>query len=130
MNIILRSSFPDDIAEKYTVLELDTFRVPDQAHTVTAYAVISDIGLADLPRLQESQDLHRDLVKNYRLRHWDYCLQVIEHLRERWNGGLISFYDDLARRIHENKSRDLPAHWDGSIDRGQLDVVTADENKF
>lgn len=118
----MSSSVPPGLGEKYIVLELDTFLVSESPVPVTAYAVVSDLSMKDMLSIQESRELHENLMKNYRLRHWDYCLQAIEHLRDRWSGELVTFYDDLSTRIQQNRSCTLSDDWDGYIDRRSLGI--------
>jgi len=117
MNIVLDRAYPEAVAAKYLVLELDTFRSPDDGSTVTAWAVVEKVPLEELPRIDEFRSLHQQLIENYRRQHWSYCENAIEHLRSRWFGDLASFYDDLRTRIEQNKSLDLDADWDGYIVR-------------
>jgi hypothetical protein len=118
MNIVLGNTALDDINSKYVVLELDTFKVSPEKSPVTAYAIIETIPLEELSKVQEYQALHQSLIENYRHKHWEYCNEVIGHLKGRWSGELDTFYDDLLKRIDLLKSCTLPDNWDGSVAKG------------
>lgn len=108
---------PDtSIKERYVVLELDTFRLPDN-ELKTSYCVIETLPMLELDRLDAFKKLHSELVHYYKKREWDYCLQVIEGLRGQWSGEVDSFYDNLAGRIEDYKDNPPGADWDGVIDR-------------
>lgn len=115
MNIVLGDQYVDSISDKNTVLELDTFRLAGQTDTVTAWCVLENTPLSDLMQLENLCDLHRNLMKNYRLRNWNYCEQALEHLMGHWNGELDSFYVAMTDRVRELAQQSLPDDWDGVI---------------
>jgi hypothetical protein len=109
-----------DIAElktKYTILELDTLRFPDSDATQTAWCLIStdNITLQDLPELGRYQELHNNMMRNYKLKNWKYCEDAIEHLLGRWNGELDSFYNALTDRLTTLKKQEPGLEWDSTI---------------
>lgn len=115
MNIIFAGTELDELRDKYTVLELDTFQLPPDGHRATAYALVDNIPINEMVRLEEFIDLHHNLMKNYRQRNWQYCEDAIEHLMSFWNGELRTFYETLFSRIAVLKTQNLGADWDGSI---------------
>jgi hypothetical protein len=115
MNIILGQELLKDIDSRYLVLELDTFESDASPEPVTAYALIDELSLQDMLRIGEFVDLHRNLIKNYRLRNWKYCEDAIEHLMPQWNGGLVSFYQTLLHRVGQLKDQVLPEDWTGNL---------------
>lgn len=114
MNIILGSENLQQISDKYTVLELDTF-VVQSGKSVTAYCVLENVMLVDYLQIDNLCDLHANLMKNYKIKNWNFCEQALEHLRGRWNGQLDSFYLELAQRINDLKQADLPTTWKGEL---------------
>lgn len=116
MNIIFGDALPG-LTDKYTVLELDKFRLPPDGDVVTAYCIVEKIPLTEFATLQHFVDLHHSVVHNYRLRHWDFCLQAMAELKAHFNGELDSFYDELIERINKLKDQTLPDDWDGVIDK-------------
>lgn len=117
MNIIFAGEELDSLRDKYTVLELDTFRLPPDGHLATAYAVLENIPITEVHRIQEFSDLHHNLMKEYRKRNWKYCEDAIEHLVIAWNGELRSFYETLYQRISLLKTQTLDDQWNGSVDK-------------
>lgn len=117
MNIIIESDITPEIQEKYILLELDSFRVPDTDTPVAAYCVLEPLGLEEMATVEQFRDLHSNLMPNYRKRNWDYVEQAIEHLMGRWDGQLDSFYSTLLSRVDDLKDKTLDQSWDGAIDR-------------
>ena len=113
MNII----FGDNVAElargKYTVLELDTFKLKDT--TATAYAILEQIPLQEMGVLSEFMDLHSNLMREYNKRNWKYCEDAIEHLTGKWNSELDTFYAELNERIQTLQTQSLDDSWSGVI---------------
>jgi hypothetical protein len=115
MNIIFGDNVSELAREKYTVLELDTFLIDGQ--TATAYAVVEKIPLLEMNTLSHYQDLHENLMREYRIRNWKYCEDAIGHLRGRWGTDLDSFYSELHQRIQNLKTQSLSDDWTGAIPR-------------
>lgn len=113
MNIIFGDNVADLARQKYTVLELDTFLIKDQS--ATAYAVVQQIPLQEMAALDRYQELHTNLMIEYRKRNWKYCEDAIGHLQGRWNGELDTFYSDLLNRVQDLKSQSLTDSWTGII---------------
>jgi hypothetical protein len=117
MNIIFGDNVAELAREKYTVLELDTFVIEDQDKTTTAYAIVEKIPLLEMTNLPHYQDLHENLMREYRKRNWKYCEDAIGHLRGRWSTELDSFYSELQQRIQNLKTQSLDDSWTGAIPR-------------
>lgn len=103
------------IPNSYTLLELDTFKIlPDQT-LVPTWCVIEKVGLEDFPTLESKIKIHSDLMQQYRLRNWDFCMQAIAALMGSWNNEVDSFYIALGQRI-QNFMIDPPGdEWDGTL---------------
>ena len=117
MNIIFGDNVAELAREKYTVLELDTFVIEDRDQTATAYAIVEKIPLLEMTNLPHYQDLHTNLMQEYRKRNWNYCEDAIGHLRGRWSTELDSFYSELQQRIQNLKTQSLDDFWTGAIPR-------------
>lgn len=117
MNIIIDPSQVDQFKSKYTVLELDTIRILPENKLITAYGVIENIPLTELPLVESKRNLHENLILNYRKKDWNYCTQAIEHLIGSWSGELDTFYDDLRNRIDKYIEQDPGETWDGIIEK-------------
>lgn len=115
MNIIFAGPEVEELREKYTVLELDTFTMPPDGHRATAYALIENISIDQIHRTSEFTDLHHNLMQNYKRQNWKYCEDAIEHLLPFWNGELRTFYEALSTRISVLKTQELGPEWDGTL---------------
>ena len=73
-----------------------------------------NVTLQDLPVMDRYQELHNNMMRNYKLKNWKYCEDAIEHLLGRWKGDLDSFYNEIATRLNTLKEQDPGPKWDGS----------------
>lgn len=117
MHIIFGDDQAQLLAEKYTVLELDTFKFKPSGVSARAYAVVEAVPIEDLPKLSFQIDLHRNLIENYRKRDWNFCEQAIENLVGCFGKELDSFYVELSNRINNYKENDPGESWDPAIER-------------
>jgi len=117
MNILLNAHLQPGLDEKYVLLELDTVLLPGRPEPVTAYCLIEKLSLEEMFQIEQWRDLHQNLMKNYRLRNWNYCVQALDHLKGRWQGEVDSFYQTLHDRISGFIANDPGSEWTGIIDR-------------
>ena len=116
MHIVFGDQITQEISDKYIVLELDSFRITGRDHAVSAYCVVENVPLAELPQADQWRDLHQQLIKNYRLGNWKFCEDALEHLQGRWNGEVDSFYHDLSTRVMTHKQDTMELKdWDPSV---------------
>lgn len=117
MNIIFETEVTEDIAEKYTLLELDTFLQTGTGDRVRSFCVLTneDITLQEIAQISSNKELHANLIKNYRLRNWNFCLEAISHLQGKWKGECDSFYSVIGSRIKGYQEQDVPEDWDYAI---------------
>jgi hypothetical protein len=115
MNIIIGHDEATRASEKYLVLELDTIQLAPDQEEFTAYCVISNesVPLQEIPTLANMEDLHKNLLKNYKLKNWNFCEQAIEHLLGKWKGELDTFYTEIAARVTKYKEQDPGDEWNG-----------------
>ena len=117
MHIIFGNEQAQEIGKKYTVLELDTVCFAPSGTTATAYAVVENIPITDLPNLSFQTDLHHNLMENYRKRDWNFCSQAIENLVGNFGGELDTFYVELQSRINNYKDNDPGENRNYMLDR-------------
>lgn len=117
MKVIFGKQQAEQIGNRMTVLELDTFFEPGLTEPISTYAVLDNtsIPLQEIPVLENFVELHNNMMLEYRKRNWNYCENAIEHLLGRWKGELDSFYESLADRLTELKESKLPDNWTGII---------------
>lgn len=116
MNIIIDPDQVEQFREKYTVLELDTIRIGNN-QIVTAYCVVENIPVLELPLVESHRKLHHNLLENYRKKDWNFCQQAIDQLKGRWGGEVDTFYADLQSRLVKYESQDPGENWDGIIEK-------------
>jgi hypothetical protein len=117
MYIIFGHEQANQLATKYTVLELDTIRMQSGDGTQTAYAVLESTSIGDLFRLEEIKKHHADLMESYRNQQWEDCQRCIALLTGAFNGELDSFYQNLQSRITEYMSQDPDPNWTAVVAR-------------
>ena len=117
MYIIFGDDQANEIGKKYTVLELDTVCFMPSGTTATAYAVVENVPIPDLPNLSFQTNLHHNLMENYRKRDWNFCSQAIENLVGNFGGELDTFYAELQLRINNYKDNDPGDNWNYMLER-------------
>ncbi|CAB4138187.1 hypothetical protein UFOVP328_380 [uncultured Caudovirales phage] len=117
MNIIFGKENLPEVDEKYTVLELDTFRILPVQQLVTAYCLVENIPIQNLPKVESMRDLHENLLINYRKRDWNYCEQALEHLVGFWGSEMDTYYTTLIQRIAKYSEQDPGELFDGIIEK-------------
>lgn len=115
MNIIFGRDQAESMQDRYTMLELDTFKIGDQI--VTAFCAISSIPILEMPKVESMKNLHDNLLIEYKKRNWNYCEQALEHLTGFWESEVDTFYSSLRDRIQEYSENDPGETWDGIINR-------------
>jgi hypothetical protein len=117
MNIMFGDSLTDEIKNRYTVLQLDTFYFADIDQNCVAYCLIETVPIAEIIGIDKNIELHNNLLRNYALKNWNYCIDAIEHLKGRWNGELDSFYDSILERVNALQESNPGDEWTGIIVR-------------
>lgn len=117
MNIIFGPAAAEADTTKYTILELDTVQVAGHNEAITAYCVIEKLPLTEVVTLEEFQNLHQNLIRNFKLKNWNYCRNAIEHLHGHWNNELDTFYDSIIDRVNKYELEDPGPDWTGLINR-------------
>lgn len=98
MHIIVGDEAAQALKGNYTVLELETFDNKDKK--VTAYCVVPEVPIMELPNLEHHKQLHADFIREYNLGNYNYCINAVEHLKGKFNGDLDSFYDIIIEKIN------------------------------
>ena len=117
MNIIFGTEMAKQSQERYTVLELDTFNLMPGNEIVTAYCLVENIPVLEIPSIVSHKELHANLLLEYKKRNWEYCENTIEYLTGKWGGEADTFYSELHQRIQQLKEQNLNAEWNGIIEK-------------
>ena len=115
MNIIFGNTHTLD--SKHIVLELDTIRIGTNGPEQTAYCVVENIPLQDMPIVESLKASHHDLMVEYRSQNWTACERIIAQLTGMWGGELDTFYQTLTSRINQLKTQTLDESWTGIIEK-------------
>ena len=92
------------VADRYLVLELDTFRI--EGKEIPSWCIVDagDIGLADMTELAHFKEQHENLIRNYKKGDLTFVEQMLEHLKGKFGGNLDSFYTELYSRTQQEKT--------------------------
>jgi hypothetical protein len=115
MHIILGDDSLDSLRERYTVLEVDQFRMSPDDDPIQAYCIIENIPLEEMAKIDEHKHLHERLMANYKKGDWNFCEQALEHLQGKWGSQMNSFYTEIATRVAKYKKQDPGETWDPVI---------------
>lgn len=98
MYIVLGREVADKLDPNYTILELETFESNNTP--VTAFCVINEIPVSELPGLDRNKQLHSAFINEYNQGNFNNCVVIAEGLRGKFNGELDSFYEIILDRIN------------------------------
>jgi len=115
MNIMFEDSITDEVKSKYMLLELDTFYFSGIDKQKTSFCLIEPVSISELLNIEKNLELHKNFIKNYKLRNWKYCEDALEHLIGKWNGEVDSFYNEINSRVKLHKNQEPNTSWDGTI---------------
>ena len=87
----------DEIKEKYTVLQLETFKVNGTEQT--AYCVVEHVPLEEIPDLPRLTGLHKAIVEAWNRQDYDTVLFGLPHVEGKFGGEVDSFYENIKSRI-------------------------------
>jgi hypothetical protein len=88
----------DQLRSNYTVLELETFGNGD--NLVTAFCVVNEVPVSELPTLERSKRTHAEFIKEYNQGNFNNCVVIAQGLMGKFNGELDSFYEIILDRIN------------------------------
>lgn len=119
MNIVIGKENVKGLDDRYIILEMDQFKLPNSSQIIDTYCVVENVPLHEIATIENSKKLHSDLISNYRNRNWNFCEDAIKHLQGKWNKEVDTFYENLLDRIGELKTQDLDQDWNGVVCRKQ-----------
>jgi hypothetical protein len=118
MHIIFGDA-PSVMSDNYTLLELDTFKLPSKDQPVKAYCVVANIPIEEFGIMENNKKIHADLISQYRLQNWEFCKMAIDNLRGRWGGEVDSFYSNLEKRVLEYQNNPPGEAWDWTLTKNE-----------
>lgn len=111
MNIIFDEKTAKELAEKYTILELDTVMQPGLSEPVTLHALVEISNVADLATLAFFKEMHSDMIRDYKRGNWERAMELCGGLMGQFAAQLDSFYENVIDFCQKNAK--LNSTWDG-----------------
>ena len=101
MQVIFSRQVADELRDRYTILELETFEVQDQI--LETFCVVSGekMNLADLPHLADHIKMHEEFIEQLKQKNYKFCMDAIEQLMGKFGGDLDSFYEIILERCQK-----------------------------
>lgn len=99
MQIIFSREVANELANKFTVLELETFNVEGQMLETFCVVPADKISPTEYPTLAASCDLHAQLAEAIKQTDYTFCEITIPALMGKFGGELDSFYEIISERI-------------------------------
>jgi hypothetical protein len=93
MQIIFDEKLVPELRERYVILELDTVIQPGMEKPMTLYALIDNIDLNTIPKMDSLTKQHQELIDVYKSGKWDSTEFIANSLKGSWRGELDEFYD-------------------------------------
>ena len=102
MQIVFDRAIAEQLRERYTVLELETFIVKETSMSLTAFCVVPSEKLAfmDLTKLDEQVENHNAFLSALQAKKWDLVITVYDTVRGQFGGELDSFYSEIVSRAN------------------------------
>ena len=100
MFIVWDKTVAEKLKNNYTVLELETFVKENKS--VTAYCIVDQVSIAELPTLENSKNLHGKFIEEYKKGNASFCNDLYPFLKGKFNGELDSFYDSIIHKLSVN----------------------------
>ena len=99
MDIIFSRQAADELSERYTVLELETFDV--EGKTLETFCVVPGdrIPLEEVTKLDHWKKLHHTFVQANKEKNSKLCEDLRPYLKGKWGGELDEFYDIVCDRF-------------------------------
>ena len=93
MNIIFDEKLAQQLAEKYTVLELDTIMQSGLTQPVKLFAVVEITNVQDITTLSFMRELHVEMITAYKSGDWQRTQELVAMLLGQFGGELDEFYN-------------------------------------
>ena len=99
MQIIFGKHNAEQLKDRYTILELETFDV--EGKPLEVYCVIPPeaIALTEISIIDQTTKLHNEFVKALKENNRKMCEDLSVHLMGRFGGELDSFYEEILKRF-------------------------------
>jgi hypothetical protein len=104
MQIVFDRAVVNELRERYTVLELESFEAGVNGETLTAFCVVpvEKLAFMDLSKLDEQVETHNAFLTALRAKRWQLVLDCYNSVRGMFGGELDSFYSEIVTRANLN----------------------------
>ena len=100
MEIIFSRQVADELAEKYTVLELEPHSIGDDVLETFCIVPGDKISMAEIAMLDHWKKLHGEFVQANKDKNGRLCNDLVEYLVGKWGGELDEFYEIVCSRYN------------------------------
>ena len=112
MQIIFGKEIAEQLRERYTVLELETFDVEGQLLEAFCVVPAEAIALSDVTNLEHNIKLHQEFAQALKDKNYKLCQDLYSHVIGKFSGELDSYYDEIIKRINNETQLDNTRIWD------------------
>lgn len=99
MDIIFNRQVAEELSERYTVLELETFDVEGQILETFCVVPGDKIPVEEVVKLDHWKKLHNEFVQANKDKNGKLCNDLLPYLKGKWGGELDEFYDIVCSRF-------------------------------
>lgn len=99
MDIIFSREAAEQLSERYTVLELETFEVEDKILETFCVVPGDQIPLEEIVKIDHWKKLHNEFVNANKEKNAKLCYDLRVYLKGKWGGVLDEFYDIVCGRF-------------------------------
>ena len=100
MQVIFDRKVADELRDRYTVLEMETFHV--EGRDVETFCVVpaEKIALSEISSMEHTMKLHNQFLDGLRRKDYKFCMELSVHLMGKFGGELDSFYEEAQNRFN------------------------------
>jgi hypothetical protein len=98
MQIVFDRVIAEQLCERYTVLELETFDVSGTVLTAFCVVPAEKLAFTDLNTLEEQIENHNAFLTALTNKQWNIVIQAYDTVRGQFGGELDSFYSEIESR--------------------------------
>lgn len=99
MQIVLTKQVADELATKYTVLELDTIQVEGYG-SVPAYCILEPEAVVfEMSSLADNVLMHQQLIEAIKQNDTTTAMTIADAMQGRFAGHMDTFYQNIVERI-------------------------------
>ena len=102
MQVIFSRQIADELRNRYTVLELETFTVQDQILETFCVVPAEKLIFSGMENLADHIRMHEEFIEQLKQKNYKFCIDAIEHLMGKFGGELDSFYEIVLERCNKS----------------------------